>query len=144
MAADIQGFMRSWIAGGTAGVAGSDLSISQTINSIVSPTGYQYLFVKVVAGLIVPCTAVTDKAVGVLQNKPAPGQPGTVMVSGVTKVKSSDATITIGSPVYIDAFGFANATPQTKQCVGMAEAVSATATGFMISVLLRPLGAFGV
>lgn len=140
MAFEIPGFQRSWIAGGTAGTAGSDLSISQTINSILCPNGYQYMFVKLVAGVLVPVTAATDKVVGVLQNKPAPGQPGTVMISGTTRVRSTDAGITVGSEVFIDAYGMVKSTGTANQAIGIAEEVSATASGYIIAVTLKPFG----
>lgn len=141
MAFEIPGFQRSWTAGGTAGTAGSDLSISQTINSILCPNGYQYMFVKFAAGLLVPIAAATDQAVGVLQNKPAPGQAATVMLSGVTRVRSTDAGIIVGSVVYIDAFGMVKSTGTANQAVGIAEEASANATGFMVSICLKPFGA---
>lgn len=142
MAWEIPGFQRSWIAGGTAGSANSDLSVACTVNGISCPNGYQYMFVKFSGGLLVPIAAATDNAVGVLQNKPAPGQPGTVMISGVTRVRSSDSAITIGTPVYIDAFGMVTHTLAGNHLVGIAEEVSATATGYMVAVCLKPFGAF--
>lgn len=142
MAFEIPGFQRSWIAGGTAGVANSDLSVAATVNSISCPNGYQYMFVKFASGVLVPVTAATDKAVGVLQNKPAPGTPATVMVSGVTRVRSSSASVSVGTPVYLDAFGMVTQTQtSTAGCVGVAEEVSATATGYIIAVCLKPFGA---
>lgn len=140
MAWDIPGFDRSYTAGGTVGSAGSDLSIANTVNSI-SVDSYRYMFVRFVSGLIAPYTATSQAAIGVLQNKPAPGQPAQVRLSGVTRVRSSDATITVGTPVYIDAFGMANSTVVSGKCIGVAEEVSASATGYMIAVCLKPLGA---
>lgn len=142
MAWDIPGFDRSYLAGGTAGTAGSDLSIANTVNSIPVDS-YRYLAVKFSGGLIVPIAAATDLALGVLQNKPVPGQPAQVRLSGVTRMRSSDSGITVGSKVYIDAFGFATRSAQPNQSIGFAEEVSASATGYMIAVCLRPLGAFG-
>lgn len=145
MAFEIQGFQRSWIAGGTAGSANSDLSVACTVNSISCPDGYQYMFVAFNAGgLLVPLTSSNlNTAVGVLQNKPAPGQPATVMLNGVTRLRSADASIVIGSPVYIDQYGMATLTAGTKTThqVGIAELASANGTGFMISVCLKPFGA---
>lgn len=141
MAWEIPGFSRSWIAGGSVGVAGSDLSIGNTVNSIVVDS-YRYMFVKFSGGLLVPVTAATDKAVGVLQNKPAPGQAANVMISGVTRVRSIDATITIGTVVYLDAFGMVTHTQTSNAgAVGVAEEVSATGTGYIIAVCLKPFGA---
>lgn len=144
MALEIPGFQRSWIAGGTAGSVGSDLSIANTAfgsGGALSIDSYRYLFVKFAAGLLVPIAAATDQAVGVLQNKPAPGQAATVMVSGVTRVRASDATIVVGSTVYIDQYGMATRTQQVSQAVGIAEEAAASANGFMISICLNPFGA---
>jgi hypothetical protein len=141
MAYDIPGFERSWPAGGTLGVAGSDLSVANTVNSIAVDS-YRYMFVKFSGGLLVPIAAATDNALGVLQNKPQPGQMGEVMISGVTKVRSSDATIVIGTKVYLDAYGMVTHTQTSSAgCIGVAEEVSATATGYVIAVCLKPFGA---
>lgn len=141
MAFEIPGFQRSWIAGGTAGVANSDLSVAATIGGVSCPNGYQYLFVKFSGGVLVPISGATDQAVGVLQNKPAPGQSATVMVSGVTRVRSSSNAITVGSKVYIDATGMVSNSGTANACVGLAEEVSATNSGFIIAVCLKPFGA---
>lgn len=142
MAFEIPGFQRSWIAGGTAGVANSDLSVACTVNSISCPNGYQYMFVRFVGGVLVPLSGSNQTGVvGVLQNKPAPGQSATMMVSGVTRVRSSDAAITVGSQVYVDAFGMVKTAATAGYCVGIAEEVSATAAGYVIAVCLKPFGA---
>lgn len=143
MAWDIPGFMRSYTAGGTLGTAGSDLSVANTVNSIPVDS-YRYMFVKFSASLIVPISGATDLAIGVLQNKPQPGQPSEIMLSGVTKVRASDAGITVGSKLYIDAFGMVTRTAQVTQSIGFAEEAPASAAGYVIAVCLRPLGAFGV
>lgn len=140
MAWDIPGFQRSWTAGGVAGTAGSDLSIAATVNSIAIDS-FRYMFVKFSGGLIVPIAAGGDFAVGVLQNKPAPGQAATVMISGVTRVRSNDATIAVGSAVYIDAFGMVKATATAaNHPVGIAEEVAATGSGYVVAVCLKPFG----
>lgn len=140
MAWEIPGFSRSWIAGGTTGQAGSDLSVAATVNGI-NIDSFRYMFVKFSGGLLVPIAAGGDFAVGVLQNKPAPGQPGTVMISGVTRVRSNDATITVGSAVYIDAYGMVKATATSaNHPVGIAEEVAATGSGYVVAVCLKPFG----
>jgi predicted RecA/RadA family phage recombinase len=141
MAFDIPGFERGWYAGGTAGTAGSDLSLPNTVNSIPVDS-YRYMFVKFASGVLVPIAAATDNAVGVLQNKPTPGQIGEVMLSGVTKVRSSDAAIAVGTKVYLDAYGMVTHTQTSSAgCVGVAEEVSATALGYTIALCLKPFGA---
>ena len=147
MAFEIPGFNRSWTAGGTAGSAGSDMSLPVTLNSISLPS-MQYLFVCYINSLVVPVSAsgATNQnlTVGVLQNKPAPTQAATVQISGVTRVHSEDATIVPGTVVFCDRFGMAISSAGTNpstHAVGIAESVAATATGYMIGVLLKPLGA---
>ena len=142
MAFDIQGFTRSWTIGAT------DLSAAATINTVVCPTGYQYMFVRFVGGLLVPVTANSQQAVGILQTyaaRPANGQAGTVMISGVTKVRSHDANIVVGSPLYMDNFGMVVTTGGSgagSVVVGVAEEAAATGTGFLVSMCMKPLGAF--
>lgn len=52
----------------------------------------QYYFVKISgAGTVAVCSAVTDRAIGVLQNEPASGQAATVMAVGVSKISSDEA-----------------------------------------------------
>lgn len=140
MAFEIPGQTRGWIAGGTAGTPGSDLSIGATVNSIVVDS-FRYLFVKFSGGVLVPVTAGGDFAVGVLQNKPAPGQVGTVMISGVTRVKSNDATIVVGSTLYMDAFGFVKATATSaNHPIGISEENAPSSGGFTIAMCLKPFG----
>jgi hypothetical protein len=136
MAVDLPGFDRSWPVGAT------DFSSPVTINSVVCPNGYQYLFVKFSAGLLVPVTAATDKAVGIVQNKPAAGGYAQLRISGISRVRSADSGITVGSPVYLDAFGFVTRTQTgSSGCVGVAEEVSTSGGGYMISITMKPLGA---
>lgn len=142
MAWEVPGFSRSWIAGGSAGVAGSDLSIGNTVNSIVVDS-YRYMFVKFSGGLLVPVSATADNYVGVLQNKPVPGDAATVMISGTTRVRSNDATITVGDKLYVDAFGMVTKTAVANKSCGIAEEVAAASSGFIIAVCLRPFGGLG-
>lgn len=138
MAFEIPGFQRSWTVGAT------DLGVSRTINSIVRSNGYQYMFVKFSGGLLVPVTANTDKAVGVLQNKPGVGLQATVMVSGVTRVASNDATIIVGSPLVLDGFGMVVAQGTSgggSTVVGIAEEAAASGSGFTIAMALKPFAA---
>jgi hypothetical protein len=65
----------------------------------------QYYFVKMSAeGTVTVCAAVTDKPIGVLQNKPASGEQAIVRVFGVSKV-SADATLAAGDVVGTSADG---------------------------------------
>lgn len=90
--------------------AGADLSSSQ------------YNFVKLdSSGDAVECSAVTDKPVGVLQNKPTAGQAAEIVVVGLTKV-STNAALAIGDLVGTSSDGQAAAyvagTDTTKYVVG--------------------------
>ena len=65
-------------------VAGADLSAAQ------------YKFVKLDgSGNAVVCSAITDRAIGVLQNAPLSGQEAEITVSGGTKVVAG-GTVAIG------------------------------------------------
>ena len=65
----------------------------------------QYYFVKMSAeNTVTVCAAVTDKPIGVLQNKPASGEQAIVTVFGVSKV-SADATLAAGDVVGTSADG---------------------------------------
>lgn len=143
MAFEVPGFnIPTLIAGGTAGTAGSDLSLPATVNSIVLDS-FRYMNLKVSGGLLVPVTAATDKSIGVLQNKPVPGDAATVMMSGITRVRSNDATIIIGSELYLDAFGMVTTTRTgSSGSVGIAMEAAAASGGFVIAMLLNPLGAY--
>lgn len=140
MAFEIPGQTRGWIAGGTLGTAGSDLSIPATVNSIAIDS-FRYMFVKFSGGVLVPITAGGDFGLGVLQNKPQPGDAATVMISGVTRVRSNDATIVIGSTLYMDAFGMVKASATSaNHPVGIAEEVAPSASGYVIAMCLKPFG----
>lgn len=118
MAYDVPGFTRSYETAG-------DLSASH------------FKAVKLSGATVVGVTAVGDKQVGVLQNKPdAAGKAATVMVSGVTRMVAAGA-VTAGAPVYLSADGSASATATGASRIGFAE-TAAAAQGDHISVLLLP------
>ena len=59
----------------------------------------QYYFVKLASSTTVNvCAAVTDKPIGVLQNKPESGEQAIVRVFGVSKI-SADATLAAGDVI---------------------------------------------
>lgn len=65
----------------------------------LSAVGNQYKFVKLSAvNTVVLCTAVTDKVIGVLQNRPASGEGADVCAIGITKLQG-DADLSVG--VYV-------------------------------------------
>jgi hypothetical protein len=96
-------------------VAGEDLS------------GKQYYFVEVAAdGDVELGDAVTDRVIGVLQNKPTAGQECEIMVTGVSKIRQA-ASINPGVAVGTDAAGLA--------------AANATTTGIVKGIMLENGGA---
>lgn len=103
-------------------VAGADLSAKQ------------YHFVKMSAdNIVIACAAVTDKPIGVLQNKPISGQAAEVCSAGVTKIVG-DADLTAGDTIGTSADGQAAAytvTDTTKHLVGQVIAANTAAGGFI-------------
>ena len=67
-------------------------AISITLEAAADLSSSQFLFVKTDAdGKVNVCTALTDRPIGVLQNKPTSGQAATVMVVGLTKIVTDAA-----------------------------------------------------
>ena len=67
-------------------------AISITLKAAADLSSSQFLFVKTDAdGKVNVCTALTDRPIGVLQNKPTSGQAATVMVVGLTKIVTDAA-----------------------------------------------------
>jgi hypothetical protein len=67
--------------------AGADLSAAAN----------QYKFVEVdSSGNVSVCNAVTDRPIGVLQNRPKQGEAAEVTISGITKLQA-DAALAIGA-----------------------------------------------
>lgn len=65
----------------------------------------QFYFVKLASSSTVNvCAAVTDKPIGILQNKPESGEQAVVRVFGVSKV-SADATLAAGDVIGTAADG---------------------------------------
>jgi len=122
--------------------------MTRSYEAAVDLSGSYLKFVKLSGALIVAVAAVTDKAVGVLQNKPnKPGTgvflgaertSGTVMVSGVTRAVAGIA-LAAGVPVYLAADGRVTSVAQAGQCVGITETACSNANE-LVSVLLKPLG----
>ena len=108
-------------------VASADLSSSQ------------YRFVKLSgAGTVTVCSAVTDKPIGVLQNKPKSGQPATICVIGVSKLVTGIA-VTANALVGTDTAGkaapYVVGTDTTKYIAGTALSASG-ADGVVISAMI--------
>jgi hypothetical protein len=97
----------------------------------------QYGFVKIDANGLVDVCADSIGACGVQQNKPAPGQPVTIVVMGVTKLRVPKATtVAIGAAIgkvgyYLSANAAAN------------NPAAATGTAALVTAVINcvPLGA---
>lgn len=121
-----------------------------SLESAVDLSASQFKFVKMNGALVVAVAAVTDKALGVLQNKPGavgagsgiftPNGPTTaqVCVGGVSRVKTA-AAYPAGSVVYLASDGSVSTTAQAGQCVGILLTASSGAAA-VASILLKPLG----
>lgn len=109
------------------------LCITRTANADLSTK--QYYFVEAVAGgKVDACNAITDVALGVLQNDPASGMPASVAVIGTTKVVAA-AAITEGAKVAPAADGRAQTAVSTQIPRGIA-LDAAGAAGDVIEILL--------
>lgn len=126
---------------------------TRSYEAVVDLSGSHLKFVKLTgANVIGAATAATDDVVGVLQNKPLSAGVGvfqggsnnaaTVMISGVTRVKSG-AAVAAGVAVTIDAQGRVVAAGAGAPVVGVTEGAAAAADE-VISILLKPLGGVSV
>ena len=91
-------------------MANENVGLDITLAASADLSSYQYYFVELSANDTVSvCNALTDRPIGVLQNKPAAaGRPAVVRVVGYTKV-SSDAGLTYGNVIGTSADGQADA-----------------------------------
>jgi hypothetical protein len=102
----------------------------------------QFYFVKLSAAHTVDvCSGVTDKPIGVLQNKPsAAGQEAEVCISGWTKVQAG-GTVTVGTHFNIGTDGngkavaYAPGTDTTKFLVG--QPVTSGASGSLMEAIIN-------
>ena len=112
-------------------VAGADLSAKQYHFVKLNGTGTQ----------VVACNGVTDKPIGVLQNKPTSGQAAEVMMLGISKVVG-DANLAIDDLIGTSADGQAAAyvpgTDTTKYVVGRVLTEN-TAAGGIISAYINTM-----
>lgn len=110
-------------------VAGADLRLKQRYGVKISAVD-----------TIVLIAAATDRAIGVLQNKPNIGEPAEVMVLGKSRVISdgSGTAIAAGDPVGFSADGIVvKKATDNDACCGISYSVSAAA-GVIITVFLIP------
>lgn len=101
----------------------------------------QFYFVKMSANNKVDvCSGVTDKAIGVLQNKPNTGETAEVTLLGITKV-SGDADLAAGDIIGTSADGQAAAyvagTDTTKYACGFVIEDNGAAGG-LITAYVHP------
>lgn len=84
-------------------------------------SAHQYKFVKLDSGGVAAVSAVTDKVIGVLQNKPKAGQPCEIVTLGMTKVQA-DADLAFDDLIATSADGqaqtFTAGTDTTAFCAG--------------------------
>jgi hypothetical protein len=94
--------------------------------------------------LAVSSTNGTNRAVGVLQDRPASGEPGKVMIRGITKW-ATEAAVSYGALVTCSTAGTAlTITSTAEYTMGRALSASLTTSGEIISVLLDPNGPVGI
>lgn len=95
-------------------------------------TGTPFRFVKLSSGKLVLCGA-GESGLGVIQDEPIAGEPGNVMIIGVSKVECGD-TIGQGDPVKSDASG--KGVPASDGDITLGTALEAGADGEVIDVLI--------
>jgi hypothetical protein len=108
--------------------AGADLSAAAS----------QYKAVKLSApNTVVLCAAVTDKPIGILQNKPKLNEPATVAWQGLSQWQCG-AVLTAGTVVATNAAGQAQAAVATQFPIGQViNPGSSAAAGDLIEVLIN-------
>lgn len=95
----------------------------------------QFTFVKLnSSGQVIPCAAVTDRPIGVVQDAPLSGDTATVCAYGITKIVTGAAALAFGATIGTDASGNAVAltpgTDTTKYLVGTVIGASSAATEY--------------
>lgn len=114
--------------GAFSATAGADLSAAQ------------FTFVKLSAdNTVIPCAAITDKPIGIVQNNPTSNGVAEVLVYGLSKLVAS-AAITAGASVGTTATGqgvtVVEGTDTTKYVMGQC-VVGVAAAGSICTVALQ-------
>ena len=114
-----------------------------TLTAAADLSSKQYYFVKLASATTVNvCTAITDVAIGVLQNDPTSGQQAVVRIFGITKV-SADGTLAAGNIIGTSADSQADAivagTDTTVYVMG--QAITAASAGETSTMFLNPTNA---
>lgn len=108
-----------------------------TLKAAADLSTKQYHFVELTASDTVnACNGTTDKAIGILQNKPtAAGQPAVVAIAGVSKLVAGGALATAGSYLATKADGRAQAAASTQYARAQ-QITTAGADGDVLEALL--------
>ena len=109
-----------------------------TLLAASSLTGSQYLFAKVDSAGKIAVAGAGELAIGVIENKPGAGEPVTVAIYGVIKVKAG-ATFAAGAKIAANAAGKAITATTGQQINGIA-LEAAGAVDQVVSVLLVRAG----
>lgn len=121
------------------------MAINEANRVITRPAGadlsaQQFRFVKLdSSGNVVAIAAVTDRSIGVLQNKPTSGQAAEIAIDGVVKVKSGIAgAIAPAAVIKTDASGKASNVAVATTEFQLGVALNATAAvDQLVEVLLQ-------
>jgi hypothetical protein len=113
----------------------------QSPRSILAGTSFaalQFTFVKLNGSGQLVSSAIGGNSIGVIQDKPAVGDPGSVCRPGdITKVQCS-GTLVAGGNVSSDASG--KAIPSVTGDYILGQALTAAVNGQVASVLFQPVG----
>ena len=114
-----------------------------TLTAAADLSGKQYYFVKLASATTVNvCTAITDVAIGVLQNDPESGEQAVVRIFGITKV-SADGTLAAGNIIGTSADSQADAISRgTDNSVTiLGQAIEAASAGETVTMFFNPSNA---
>tara|TARA_R100001086_G_scaffold18158_1_gene8933 strand:- start:751 stop:1137 length:387 start_codon:yes stop_codon:yes gene_type:complete len=114
-----------------------------TLTAAADLSGKQHYFVKLASATTVNvCTAITDVAIGVLQNDPESGEQAVVRIFGITKV-SADGTLAAGNIIGTSADSQADAISRgTDNSVTiLGQAIEAASAGETVTMFFNPSNA---
>ena len=114
-----------------------------TLTAAADLSGKQHYFVKLASATTVNvCTAITDVAIGVLQNDPESGEQAVVRIFGITKV-SADGTLAAGNIIGTSADSQADAISRgTDNSVTiLGQAIEAGSAGETVTMFFNPSNA---
>ena len=109
---------------------------------VASLATYQYSFVKINSSGLLALPSAGGYAVGVLQDKPAAGDPGAVCFPGdITKVVVGSGGFSAGGDVSTDASGHAIAGASGDYVLGIA--LEAGVNGSIANIIYQPKASSG-